>query len=216
MGHVDSDGVFQDASTKCCSCGAPAHSCEGSNDHELWCNGCESDETFTDSYGDNCAAYDSSPGWCADAYAYAVNGIDASMVCCVCGGGSPGYCHVAGSHRLWESTSGKKCRDLVTSYTCLDGELGPGAAAQDVDSFSDLVDDDGSTADKKCCECMLPGSSEYSYHGCTVAGKASEWKDKNGNMCSDYVSNGWCKGKYDENCLLLIFSSLCCQNMIIV
>jgi len=47
---------------------------------------CKSDENWRDIDGDDCTGYDQNPGWCEDPEYYASGGIDASDVCCSCGG----------------------------------------------------------------------------------------------------------------------------------
>ena len=51
--------------------------------------GCTSDGSWADSYGDSCTAYVDNPSWCDAASSFAdIDGDDASTACCVCGGGT--------------------------------------------------------------------------------------------------------------------------------
>jgi len=52
--------------------------------------GCTNDDDWVDSYDDDCSYYESWPEDCLDAADWAVNGVDATTACCVCGGGSSG------------------------------------------------------------------------------------------------------------------------------
>ncbi len=53
--------------------------------------GCTDDLGWLDREGDACAGYVDNPHWCEDASVYAdSHGVDASLACCVCGGGQQG------------------------------------------------------------------------------------------------------------------------------
>ena len=70
--------------------GTVMQNCEGGAwvDHYMDAS-CEEDSDWADAIGDNCAGYTVNPGWCIGADMYAdENGVDASMVCCICGGGT--------------------------------------------------------------------------------------------------------------------------------
>ena len=45
--------------------------------------------TWVDSYSDNCAGYAEYPSWCDEAASYAVDGVDATTMCCVTCNESP-------------------------------------------------------------------------------------------------------------------------------
>ncbi len=104
---------------------------------------CKSDPFWVDNGGDGCKLYDANAAYCADASDYAVNGVDATHVCCACGCWfethveTPDFCSVCQANTYKSVPGSSPCKTCppnsqsprgstaLTSCTCNEGFTGP-------------------------------------------------------------------------------------------
>lgn len=178
---------------------------------------CVDDASWVDSYGDGCSAYDNFPCWCNSASEWAVGGVSAADVCCVCGGSAapaptpappsptpappsptpappspPGGCH---DNELWVDTYGDSCLDYNANTKWCDG------------AFTWAVN--GVDAAEACCACgggvsggaggaQTPAPTPEpttTTAGCT---DSTTWVDSYGDGCSAYNQNVWWCGSASD------------------
>mmetsp|Transcript_50092 Transcript_50092/g.119180 ORF Transcript_50092/g.119180 Transcript_50092/m.119180 type:complete len:1195 (-) Transcript_50092:93-3677(-) len=161
----------------------------------------DKDDSWEDSTGDSCEEYATAKycengkigsGWneqwgkIAD---YAVNGKDASEMCCICGGGNPsgevpkGEQHCFNYPVLWQDSKLQTCSTYRRSNFCTkEGKPGDGwdNAKSPGDGFG--KDEAGISADVACCACGGGG----------VCVDDLSWVDSHERSCAIYADLDWC------------------------
>jgi len=173
--HANSDGMS--ASHVCCACGGSA----------AYYN-CQNDDAFQDMFGDDCAYYQSFPSMCevADTKANS-DGIDATEVCCACGGGA----NVGGANVSDCCGNGIK----ASNEECDDGNLINGDGCSRC-----CTTEQGYDCSTEICSCKAPENpSDVCGDGEVTDGEACDSGVMNGEPsdgCSEccLVKLGWkCK-----------------------
>jgi len=172
--------------------------------HVTSATACEDMAGWQDSQNNTCGTYrtsqlclsDGSPGpyWPADLAlsVVAVNGVDATQACCVCGGGGGNATQECEDMADWQDRMGLSCANYTNNLFCLaDGSPGP-YWPSNLGNISDWAVN-GVDATSACCACggnsTRGHATQTRYQECEdMAG----WQDGMGLSCTNYT-NGMCR-----------------------